>query len=101
MQLTQQRTSDYVILHALIAVYFTQSVYEKCRGRILDRMRATLSSVGSVSAGSASAGSSSGRTVREAEGLHDACRAYGLLLHSSRARETHEHREISAQVKCM
>ena len=55
-------------------------------------MRTTLSSVGCISA------ASTRHSVSEAEGLHDACRAYGLLLHSSQLREIQEHSEVSTQV---
>ena len=54
-------------------------------------MKTTLSSVGSVSV-------IPGQSVSESEGIHDACRAYGLLLHSSQLREIQEHSEVSAQV---
>ena len=54
-------------------------------------MRTTLSSVGSVSV-------IPGQSVSESEGIHDACRAYGLLLHSSQLRDIQEHSEVSAQV---
>ena len=64
-------------------------MYEKCRTRVLDRMKTTLSTVTSVSAGP---------SVSEDEALHDACRAYGLLLHSSSLRQVPEHSEISVQV---
>jgi hypothetical protein len=69
-----------------------QIVYEKCRGRVLDRMRMSLSEVGSVSTNSEE------MSVTESEALHDACRAYGLLLHSSQLRQVPEHEEISNQV---
>ena len=69
-----------------------QIVYERCRGRVLDRMRMSLSEVGSVSTNSEE------MSVTESEALHDACRAYGLLLHSSQLRQVPEHEEISNQV---
>ena len=68
-----------------------QRVYSNCRERVLNRMRDTLSQVVGVSAEPSSA--------REAENLHDACRAYGLLLHSSRVREIRDYRMASEQVR--
>ena len=54
-------------------------------------MRMSLSEVGSVT-------TSSEQSAEESEALHDACRAYGLLLHSSQLRQVSEHVEISSQV---
>ena len=51
----------------------------------------SLSEVGSVC-------TNSEMSVTESEALHDACRAYGLLLHSSQLRQIPEHEEISSQV---
>lgn len=75
--------------HALF-ISAAQRVYNNCRERVLNRMRDTLSQVVGVSAEPSS--------VREAENLHDACRAYGLLLHSSRVKETKDYRMASKQV---
>lgn len=68
-----------------------QTIHERCKERVVDRMRSTLTEVTSVSG-------TSERSAEEAESLHDASRAYGLLLHSSHLRETQEHSEISRQV---
>ena len=57
-------------------------------------MRDTLSRVVGVVPGQVhSAG-------RDGEALHDACRAYGLLLHSSKLKEAPLHQEASSQVQC-
>ena len=57
----------------------------KCHERVLNRLR--LAKVVGVSDAPSS--------VHEAEDLHDACRAYGLLLHSSGGRETKDYRIAS------
>ena len=73
-----------------MSVLFHQSVYDSCCERVLERMRDTLSSVTAVSVGS--------KTVQRREGLHDASRAYGLLLHASRVAETQDYQLASQQV---
>ena len=78
-------------VHCLISRM--QSVYDKCKEQVLERMKGVLSRVLSTGDSSFSAT----ETVSH-EGLYDACRAYGLLLHASGVTRQEDYDRASQEV---
>ena len=80
-------------LYRYRSIPYMQSVYDKCKEQILEKMKGALSSVLTTDDSKIGA-----VTTASCEELYDVCRAYGLLIHASGVTKRDEYDRVSQEV---